>query len=76
MAAITVADELAEAALRIQQLEDELTALQAARAAASDRSNAEQASVAAALGAAAERIESITKKLNATINADSGVALG
>jgi len=76
MAAITVADELAEAALRIKRLEDELTALQAARVAASDRGNAEQASVAAALSAAAERIESITKKLNQTINVDSGVALG
>jgi cell division protein ZapA len=76
MAAITVADELAEAGLRIQQLEDELTALQAARAAASDRGNAEHASLAAALSTAAERIENITKKLNATINADSGVAIG
>jgi cell division protein ZapA len=76
MAAITVADELAEAGLRIKRLEEDLSALHDARAAASDRSTAEQVSIAAALSAAAERIESITKKLNATINAGSGVALG
>jgi cell division protein ZapA len=75
MAAITVADELAEAGLRIKRLEDDLAALQEARVAASDRSTAMQASVATALGAAAERIESITKKLNQTI-AGNGVALG
>jgi cell division protein ZapA len=75
MAAITVADELAEAALRIKRLEEELTALQDARVAASDRSKATQASIASALSAAAERIEDITKKLNQTV-AGSGVALG
>ena len=76
MAAITVADELAEAGQRIKRLEEDLAALHDARAAASERGNAEQASVTAVLSAAAERIESITKKLNATINAGSGVALG
>jgi cell division protein ZapA len=75
MAAITVADELAEAALRIKRLEEELTALQDARVTASDRSKATQASIASALSAAAERIEDITKKLNQTV-AGSGVALG
>jgi cell division protein ZapA len=76
MAAITVADELAEAGLRIKRLEEDLTALHDARMAASERGTAEQVSVAAALSAAAERIESITKKLNATISAGNGVALG
>jgi cell division protein ZapA len=76
MAAITVADELAEAGLRIKRLEEELTALQDARVSASDRSKADQATIAAALSAAAERIESVTKKLNQTINAGSGVAPG
>jgi len=75
MAAITVADELAEAGLRIKRLEEELATLQDARAVASDRSKAAQASIAAALGAAAERIEGITKKLNQTIGS-GGVALG
>lgn len=75
MAAITVADELAEAGTRVKRLEEELAALQDARVAASDRNKAEQASIAAALSAAAERIEGITKKLNQTITT-SGVALG
>jgi cell division protein ZapA len=76
MAAITVADELAEAGLRIKRLEEELAALQDSRAAASDRANTTQAEVAAALTAAAERIESITKKLNATVGGSGGVAIG
>ena len=75
MAAITVADELAEAALRVKRLEEELVALQDARVAATDRNKAAQDSIAAALAAAAERIETVAKKLNATIGSDS-VALG
>jgi cell division protein ZapA len=75
MAAITVADELAEAGQRVKRLEEELAALQDARVLASDRNKAAQASIAAALGAAAERIENITKKLNQTIG-NGGVALG
>ncbi|HTZ02292.1 MAG TPA: cell division protein ZapA [Xanthobacteraceae bacterium] len=75
MAAITVSDELAEAAARIKRLEGELAALQDASAAVSDRNKAAQASIATALSAAAERIESITKKLNQTATV-SGVAVG
>jgi len=75
MAAITVADELAEAGLRIKRLEEEIAALQNAQVATSDRNKAAQAAIASALGAAAERVESITKRLNQTI-ANSDVALG
>ena len=75
MAAITVADELAETGHRVKRLEEELAALQDARVAASDRNKTAQAAVAAALSSAAERIEAITKKLNATI-AGGGVAVG
>ncbi len=75
MAAITVADELAEAGLRVKRLEEELAGLQDARVATSDRNKVAQASLAAALSAAAERIESLTKKLNQSI-ATGGVALG
>ncbi len=75
MAAITVADELAEAGQRVKRLEEELAALQDARVLASDRNKAAQALIAAALGAAAERIENITKKLNQNIG-DGGIALG
>ncbi|HYP10935.1 MAG TPA: cell division protein ZapA [Xanthobacteraceae bacterium] len=75
MAAITVADELAEAGQRIKRLEEELATLQNTQIAISDRNKAAQAAIAAALSKAAERVESITKALNATI-ANSGVALG
>jgi cell division protein ZapA len=75
MAAITVADELAEAGQRVKRLEEELAALQNAQVAISDRNKAAQAAIAAALSKAAERVENITKALNQTI-ADSDVALG
>jgi cell division protein ZapA len=75
MAAITVADELAEAGQRIKRLEEELAALQNAQVAISDRNKAAQAAIAAALSKAAERVENITKALNQTI-ASSDVALG
>jgi cell division protein ZapA len=75
MAAITVADELSEAGQRIKRLEEELEALQNAQVAISDRNRAAQAAIAVALSRAAERVENITKALNATI-ANSGVALG
>jgi cell division protein ZapA len=75
MAALTIADELGEMGARIQRLEDELMAVQEAQVAATDRNKIAQASVAAALTAAAERIESITKKLNQTVGGNS-VALG
>ncbi len=75
MAAITVADELAEAGQRIKRLEEELAALQNAQVAISDRNKAAQATIAAALSKAAERVENITKALNQTI-ASSDVALG
>jgi cell division protein ZapA len=75
MAAITVADELAEAGVRIKRLEEELAALEGARVAASDRNRASQVSIAAALNAAAERVEGMTKTLNQSATR-SGVALG
>ena len=64
MAALTIADSLAETASRIKKLEDELAALQTARAEALDLDQAARAAITAALTAAAERIESITAKLN------------
>jgi cell division protein ZapA len=67
MAALTVADELAGMGLRVKRLEQELAALQDARVSAADRSKTSQAAVAAALAAAAERVENVTRKLNRTI---------
>ncbi len=75
MAALTLADELGEMGLRLKRLQQELAAREDARSAAADRSKTAQAAVAAALIAAAERIESVTKKLNQTIGG-GGVALG
>jgi cell division protein ZapA len=74
MAALTIADSLSETAQRIKRLEDEIAAMQDTRVEAADRAKDAQAAVAAALNAAAERIEGITKKLNQTIG--NGVAIG
>ncbi|MGA8615401.1 MAG: cell division protein ZapA [Xanthobacteraceae bacterium] len=75
MAALTVADSLAETSSRIKRLEDELAALQSTRGESLDRSKATRDAVAAALNAAAERIEGITKKLNQA-GSSGNVALG
>src|ERR1044071_2267543 len=64
MAALTLGDELSEAVKRIRRLEEELTALQDARVASSERAHATQVAVAAALNSASERIENVTRSLN------------
>jgi cell division protein ZapA len=64
MAAITVADELVEAGLRIRRLEEEFAELQNAQVATSDRKKATRAAVASALGTAAERAETLATRLN------------
>jgi cell division protein ZapA len=75
MAALTIADELGEMRSRLRRLEDALMAVQEAQVTTTDRHQAGQASAVALLNAAAERIESVTRKLNQTIGG-SGVALG
>jgi cell division protein ZapA len=75
MAALTIADELGEMGTRLNRLEEELMAVQEAHVAITERLNAAQASVAASFTAAAERIESVTRKLNTTVGGN-GVALG
>ena len=74
MAALTVADELLEAGHKIRRLEEEIAALQDARVIASDRAKAASAAVVGAFNSAAERIEGITRRLNATLG--NGVAVG
>ena len=69
MAALTISDELNETKQHLRRLEAELAGLQDARMASADRSQATQAAVAAALNAAAERIERVTKSLNQSIGA-------
>lgn len=74
MAALTVADELVEAGKRLKRLEEDLAALQDARAVAAERAQATQAAIAAALNSAAERIERVIKGLNRGLG--EGVAIG
>ena len=73
MASLTLGDELSEAARRIRRLEEELTALQDARVASSERAQATQAAVAAALNSASERIEHVTRSLNQSLGEGIGI---
>ena len=75
MAALTIADSLAETGLRIKRLEDELAGLKDARTEAIDLDKAAHTAIATALNAAAERIESIVRKLNQPAGGSS-VAMG
>jgi cell division protein ZapA len=75
MAALTIADDLAEMNKRLRQLQDEIAALNDARVVAADRSRATNAAVVAAFNSAAERIENIARRLNQTIVEDN-VAVG
>jgi cell division protein ZapA len=74
MAALMVADELSEAKKRISRLEEEMSGIRDARVAAAGRSQSTQAAVVAALNAASERIERVTRGLNQTLT--EGVGIG
>src|SRR5438046_2021268 len=74
MAAITVADELAEMKRDMRNLHEEISGLRDARALSADRARTAQTAVAAAFNSAAERIEGITRKLTDTLG--EGVAIG
>ena len=75
MAALTLADQLSETKEKLQRLEPELATLRNASVASADHSQATQTAVVAALNAAAERIEGLTRQLNQTA-AESVVAMG
>jgi cell division protein ZapA len=75
MAAITIADEVAETGAKLRKIEAELASLQDARMASGEHAKATQAAVAAALNSAAERIENMTRRLNQTVG-NGGVAMG
>jgi len=75
MAALALADELSEVKEKLQRLEPELAKLQEASVVSADRAQATQAAVIAALNAAAERIESLARRLNQTL-ADASVPMG
>jgi cell division protein ZapA len=77
MAALSLADELAEVAARLGRVEAELAELKDTRSAAADSAKVTQAAVSAALTSAAERIESMARRLNQTRNDNGGsVAMG
>ena len=67
MAALTLADELSDSRERLQRVETELAKLQDASVASAERTQTTHTAIVAALNAAAERIESITKRLNETV---------
>jgi cell division protein ZapA len=75
MAALTLADELAELKKKLQRIEPQLATLQNASVSSADHAQATQAAVAAALNAAAERIEDMTRRLNQTLS-DGRVPMG
>jgi cell division protein ZapA len=76
MAALTIADELSEAGIKMRRLEEELTALQDARVVSADRQQATQGAIVAALNAASERIEGLTRHLNETVANGGNIAIG
>jgi cell division protein ZapA len=76
MAALTLADDFSEASGKLARIEPELAALQDASVISADRAKATQAAIAAALNAAAERIESLTRRLNETVPESDSIAMG
>lgn len=64
VAALTIADELSEARRQIAELRSQLAHAERAGAVANDRALATQNAVVAALNAASERIERVTRGLN------------
>lgn len=74
MAALSVADELADTNERVRRLEQELATLRNTRVAAADRTQASQAAIVDAFNAAADRIERLSKRLNQSLG--NGVAIG
>jgi cell division protein ZapA len=73
MAALMLADESAEARAKQRKLEDELAAFEETREASAARTRQASDAVVGAFHSAAERIESITRKLNQTVGAPAVV---
>ena len=74
MAALSVADELADTNERVRRLEQELATLRKARSASADRTQASQAAIVDAFNAAADRIEQLSRRLNQSLG--NGIAIG
>jgi cell division protein ZapA len=77
MAALMIADQLSETERKVKRLEADLAGIQDARGAATQRTQATQAALIAAFNAAAERIESMAKKLSQPVTSpNENVAQG
>jgi cell division protein ZapA len=64
MAALMVADELAEARRRVKTCEQEIEGLKESRLAIGDRIDANERAIAEAIDGAAERMEQLAQSLN------------
>jgi cell division protein ZapA len=76
MAALMVSDELAEIKERLKRLEQDHATLQDVRGVAAAREQQTQSAIAAAFNAAAERIETMAKKLNQSPAPGGSIAQG
>ena len=76
MAALMVADELAESGKKLKRLEVDHAALQEARGAAAEHTQATQTAIVAAFNSAAERIEGMARKLGQSDGNGNSVAQG
>jgi cell division protein ZapA len=73
MAALMVLDELAESNLKLRNVKAELASLEEARLRSAESAKAARTAICAALEAAAERIETLTRRLN-KVGAESEAA--
>ena len=76
MAALMISDELTEAAKQMRTLDDELARVRDMGEVAGDRVEATENAVSAALNAAADRIERLTRALNQTRGPTGAVPIG
>jgi cell division protein ZapA len=67
MGALTISDELSEITPKLQHAEQEAAVAKEVRTVATERARTTQAAVVAALDAASERIERVTKSLNQSL---------
>ena len=71
MAALMLADEMAENRQKVRKFEEEIAELSAAREVSAERAQAASDAVVGAFHSAAERIVGITRKLNETVGPGS-----
>ncbi len=76
MAALMLADEMAEMSAKVKRLEAEIASLAQSRAISAERAREASEAVIGAFNSAAERIEGITRKLNRTVSDGQPVLVG